>query len=290
MRFVFCLQLIAVSYVTARAQDAELIQMMSPFFQAEAQEYLVKTNDGYECKPTAKPVQAWSAGEYFGAVFVWEGPNRPEMIGCILAQRKPDERYDLMHELQSLSTSSLSDINVRDTRIFAAEKPGIEFLDVKVKSGVSPNPKLRLTQMRSLARECDMLLTGDNEVVLRVLTTPIYRYAETDDDNVIDGAIFAFVGSNGTDPEGLCVIEAIEKEGSRPGWRIGFARFTWRSMQASFRDQQVWSVQQDHGFWKAARVQSTYISGKVAELSEEEMRRFAADAKGGNANSPASDK
>ena len=270
MRLILLSGIITLLQVVGFAQEQSEMQTLLPFFQSEASAYEIETSDGEKCAATDKPLQSWTAGKYSGAVFVWTGPSRPAMIGCMLTHKTGNKKFEVMHELQSLSTAPLPDINVRNVRVFAPEKPGIVFHEASSKLGVSPNRVLRLRQMRNLASESEMTLTGDSRVVLRQLTTPIYRYPNRDE-NVIDGAIFAFVGSLGTDPEGLCIVEAIQDADRNRSWRIGFARFTWRSMEAKFRDSTVWSVEQDHGFWKARRVTSNYISGKVVDLDEQEI-------------------
>jgi hypothetical protein len=66
---------------------------------------------------------------------------------------------------------------------------------------------------------------------LRMLPQPLYRYQSTDPD-VLDGALFAFVTSAGTDPEVLVVIEARKQSGADP--------FTWQFAIARFTDTQLW--------------------------------------------------
>ena len=68
--------------------------------------------------------------------------------------------------------------------------------------------------------------TRERRWELRLLPQPLYRYESTDPD-VLDGAVFAFVTSAGTDPEALLVLEARKPAaGCDPVWHYAIARFT----------------------------------------------------------------
>ena len=61
---------------------------------------------------------------------------------------------------------------------------------------------------------------------LRLLPQPLYRYQSTDPE-VLDGAVFSFVTSAGTDPEILLIIEARRKpEAAGHSWQYALARFS----------------------------------------------------------------
>ncbi len=84
--------------------------------------------------------------------------------------------------------------------------------------------------MRELRRDFSAT-TEDNKAKrweLRILPQPLYRYDGTDPD-LIDGAVFSFVTSAGTDPEALVVLEARKpalNPKREPVWHYGVARFT----------------------------------------------------------------
>ncbi len=77
---------------------------------------------------------------------------------------------------------------------------------------------------------------------LRLLPQPLYRYESTDPE-VLDGAVFSFVTSAGTDPEALVVIEA-RKPNSTDGlvWHYGIARFTDLQLWVRHKDKEVFSA------------------------------------------------
>jgi hypothetical protein len=77
---------------------------------------------------------------------------------------------------------------------------------------------------------------------LRLLPQPLYRYKSTDPD-VLDGALFAFVTSAGTDPEALLVIEARKPAaGGGPVWHYAAARFTDLNLWVRHKGQEVYTA------------------------------------------------
>ena len=79
----------------------------------------------------------------------------------------------------------------------------------------------------------------DRNWELRLLTQPLYRYKSTDPD-VLDGALFAFVTSAGTDPEALLVLEARKTRATNaPVWHHAVARFTDLNLWVRHKGKEV---------------------------------------------------
>ena len=106
-----------------------------------------------------------------------------------------------MHEFHSLSPDPFH----------AGERGGSGWLLRNPASTLEPIPDapepannraLRLTQMRDLARRFSSQVQRENSKwEMRMLTQPIYRYEIADENSaVVDGAVFAFVWTAGTDP------------------------------------------------------------------------------------------
>lgn len=106
-------------------------------------------------------------------------------------------------------------------------------------------PARRLAQMRSLAIEFTAELTDyrrndtDERQALHLLTQPIYRYL-SDDPELIDGAMFAFV--LGTDPEIFLLLEDRRLQGANH-WQYGLARMNDESLMVRHKEQEVWRLQ-----------------------------------------------
>ena len=67
------------------------------------------------------------------------------------------------------------------------------------------------------------------------------------DSNVVDGAVFAYVWSNGTDPEILLLLECRREKDGMLTWKYGPARFTHRGLRVEHGGQEVWKVGEGHG-------------------------------------------
>lgn len=98
--------------------------------------------------------------------------------------------------------------------------------------------------MKDLARRFSCRLTGDADgEQLRLLPRPLYRY-QTNRDNLIDGALFAFV--QGTDPEVVLVLEATRRD-KRSEWRYALTRLSMATLEADLDGKSMWAVPADSG-------------------------------------------
>lgn len=101
--------------------------------------------------------------------------------------------------------------------------------------------KLRLRQMRELARRFQVITKSEPDVELRLMAQPIYRFA-AESSGILDGAVFAFVEA--TDPDFLLVIEAHRERGaSAPEWRYTLARLCSRPVEVKLDGQPLWSAE-----------------------------------------------
>jgi hypothetical protein len=201
---------------------------------------------------TSTPVLRWAnpaANGEDGAVFVWLSQGRPEAIGTFFTYRRASTgEIVLKHSLHSLSSQSLT-ADYRDQRVWWPKVPGVEFRPVQQSPPPAETARLRLLQMKALAKEFSGKLVDlkGASFDLRLLPQPLVRY-EPSRTNVLDGAIFAL--AEGTDPQALVLIEARRtREG--PRWEYGFARFHFAHLWGYHRDKEVWHVEADPSQTKA---------------------------------------
>ena len=119
--------------------------------------------------------------------------------------------------------------------------------------------------MRTMAREFSATThdAKNNRYELRLLPQPLYRYESTDP-QVLDGALFAFVTSAGTDPEGVLVIEARKPAGGgNPVWYRALARFTDLNLSVRYKGTEAFSA--------------PLIRGNVLKIYPNEEYRIYAD-------------
>lgn len=193
-----------------------------------------------------EPVYVWTnpirGGEQDGEVFVWTCRGRAEVIGTFFSYPATGER-NLNHELHALSTTTL-DVAREGANTWTPQAPGLDLAPIPGAPAPGRTPAQRLSQMRALTR--DFAAETEDEKGgrwdLRLLPQPLHRYESTDPD-VLDGAVFAYVTSAGTDPEAILVIEARKpSDGGAPAWHYGLARFTDMNLAVKHRGRQVFSV------------------------------------------------
>jgi hypothetical protein len=161
-----------------------------------------------------------------GAVFLWTLDGRPRLIASTYPVPSGIEQ-----ELTSLSERPL--IARKDGQLLNRFPPGLEWKPVPNAEPPVASRTLRLTQMRRIAER--FRVTGNRNAQsfdARMLTQPVYRSpAEAS----ADVAVFAFV--QGTDPEAIVLIEAVET-----AWRYGLARLTVVPISATLDDDRVWDL------------------------------------------------
>lgn len=99
--------------------------------------------------------------------------------------------------------------------------------------------RLRLVQMRAIARSFKGTQFQNGEQPLRMLPQPIYRY-EKESDESLDGAIFAFLRE--TDLETILVIEAAKQKDGPAVWKFDCSRVSISPQQVEYKDRVAWSV------------------------------------------------
>ena len=126
-----------------------------------------------------------------------------------------------------------------------------KFADLPRSPEPAARPALRLPQMRALAADFAVVdYFGDQEmkVDLRLLTQPVYRYAE--EGRIVDGAVFVF--AHGTNPECCVLVEAYrDDKGSR--YRYAVAPMSIYRLEARYKGEVVWSVPRRHSGFRNAR-------------------------------------
>lgn len=198
-----------------------------------------------------EPVYVWTnptrAGGQDGAVFVWVCRGRAEAVGTVFSFPGRGKR-GVAHEFHSLATTVLDvsrpEVGSNPARSWAPKVPGVTPARFPDAPAPERTPAQRLAQMRALTRAFSGT-TQDQQGrrwELRLLPQPLYRYESTDPE-VVDGAVFAFVTSAGTDPEALLVLEArTPAGGGAPAWHYAAARYTDMALRMRLKGAEVLSV------------------------------------------------
>jgi hypothetical protein len=222
-------------------------------YTGEAEQYTIHrdASRGEKLELRPKPVYIWTnplrAGGQDGAVFVWTYRGRAEVLGTIFSNPATGKR-GISQEFHSLATTVL-DVSREPPpgstgRTWSPKVPGLTLASIPEAPAPADTPVQRLSQLRALARGFSGTTEDKdkNRWELRMLPRPFYRYESTDPD-VLDGAVFAFVSSAGTDPEAILVVEARKAPGaSKATWQFGAARFTDMSLVMRYKDKNVFSA------------------------------------------------
>ncbi len=230
----------------ARAKRERLLEI----YAGEAEGYTIYRDASHKDRAELRrePVYLWTnpvrGGGQDGAVYVWICRGRAEVLGCFFSYPANGPRH-LSHEFHSLSLSVL-DVERSGGRasIWRPMGPGIEVAPIPGAPAPGSSASERLSRMRTLAHEFSGSTKDqeDRRWELRLLPQPLYRYESTDPD-VLDGALFAFVTSAGTDPEALLTIEARKPaQADAPVWQYGIARFTDQQLWVRHKGKEVFSA------------------------------------------------
>jgi hypothetical protein len=233
----------------ARGKHERLLQV----YLGEVRQYTMNRGSGGReaLELREKPVYVWTnplrAGGQDGAVFVWTCRGRAEVIGTIFSNPATGTR-GIQHEFHSLAPTSL-EVSRRPPagstgETWSPKGEGITLAPVPGAEAPADTPARRLNQMRSLARAFSGTTEDKdgNRWELRMLPQPFYRYESTVP-AVVDGAVFAFVTSAGTDPEALLVLEARKEPGAAgPTWQFAAARFTDLSLVMKYQGKSAFTA------------------------------------------------
>jgi hypothetical protein len=188
-----------------------------------------------------KPIMRWANDDdWSGDVFVWTHGGRPEVIGCILSG--PGEKRPVFHEFHLLAARPIAAADLQTRRRWEP-KEGLAPSPVPDAATPAATAAARLTQMRKLSREFVAHMSADGEWELRLLPQPLFRYGGGDNEaDVVDGGLFAYVWTKGTDPEVILLLEARRTEGGL-AWHFSPVRFSNRPVWLHHQDKEVWRVE-----------------------------------------------
>jgi len=231
------------------APSARTADRLQALHLADAKKWNMYLDEGRKTKAelVEKPIYVWTnptrSGGQHGAVYVWNDHGRPVAVGSIFSHPETGQRM-VCHEFHSLATDTLlPERGPEDQRW--DPKASVKFQPLPGAPTPEASPARRLIQMRSLAREftAHSIDYQMERWELRLLGQPLYRYEKAEGD-VVDGALFAFVTSAGTDPEVVVALEA-HKSGDALAWHYRTIRFSDSNLYVQHLGKEVWSSVRD---------------------------------------------
>jgi hypothetical protein len=230
-------------------QSAKVAEVLGALHLEEGAKWRMYLDSAHktEAELNKKPVYIWTnptrSGGQNGCVYVWTFQGRPQIIGSIFSHPEGGRRV-ICHEFHSLATGTLEPEREGDAEKWGP-KAGIKMETLPGAAAPDASPTRRLAQMRSLAREFSGHTIDVNKErwELRLLSQPLFRY-EKPEGEVLDGALFAFVTSAGTDPEVVLAIEARKIEGGS-AWFYRAVRFSDSNLYVQHKGKEVWTSVRD---------------------------------------------
>ena len=255
----------------------QFIELLKSHYHNHASAYVLGSGND-QSKPfrmEEKPILTWtSTGDaiWSGDVFVWTSDGRPQVIGCVGSWPIDDSTRGVFEELHSLSTQPLAETTLDSSLKWRSETAGVELKDIPDAAAPANDARRRLSQMRRLTDrfKASMAINNGTEE-LRLLTQPLFRYSG-ESRTVIDGAIFAYVTTTGTDPEGLLLLECHKAE-DRLNWVYAPARFTHRELWLTLDDSEVWRVANHRTPRNNAVITDPYLTRPTDPVSIDDLKR-----------------
>lgn len=211
-------------------------------YKADAEKYVFHHDAElkHELKWHGQPIMRWANDDaWSGDVFVWTHEGQPQIVGCVLSGPIGNSRL-CFHEFHSLAEGPLTQVDLLTNRRWQPEA-GLARTPVKDAPPPAETAAGRLAQMRQLCRDFTAHMEADGSWELRHLPQPLFRYGEKDAE-VVDGALFAYVWTKGTDPELILMLECRQSAGGL-AWHYAPVRFSNRPLSLEHSGQEVWSVE-----------------------------------------------
>ena len=206
-------------------------------YREDAEKLVFSHVDGKPLELLKEPIMRWhNDDDWSGDVFVWTHEGRPEVVGCILSGPFDRLRY-LYQEFHLLADKPIAAANVQDGRRWQPAE-GLKRESLSDAPQPADSASGRLVQMRKIARQFTATMEANGRWELRLLPQPLFRYGDGQGD-VIDGALFCYVWTKGTDPELLLLLEC-RRDGNRLAWEYAPVLFTNRAVWLKHDSREVW--------------------------------------------------
>jgi hypothetical protein len=223
-----------------QAKEKEKIEALRRYYGETAADYAFSRDAAGQqrLRLVEKPVMKWANDDdWSGDVFVWTHHDRPEVIGCILSGPSQNKMRIVFQEFHLLADEPLAPTDMAG-QFRWAPKEGLKRVAIAGAPPAAETPAARLTQMRQVLRDFSAHMEADGQWELRQLPQPLMRY-QPKEGPVLDGALFTFVWTKGTDPEVILLVECRKtKEG--PAWFYAPVRFSNREVWLTHHDTEVW--------------------------------------------------
>lgn len=191
---------------------------------------------------------------YESTLWIWAAGGRPTALVAVEHYPRHPKGPSWLFEIASLSTQRIAAQRDPDLR-WTAKEPGLKLRPLYDAKLPAEKAARRLSQMKDICRRFTAHESAvvEGRVELRLLSSPLYRYADADA-NVVDGAIFAF--ANGTNPEVLLILETNDDKEKDP-WHYALVQMTGGAVAVELDGKEVWQ----RGEADPPAVRDSYVNG-----------------------------
>jgi len=264
-----------------RTERGEALKQFA-YFDALAKHFSAKLASGVALERSGDSLLNWTIDRsWHGSYFVWTAKGRPVLVGCFLADsEKPDRRRGFieLHTMidepftpLSFSAGSVSAGQTYEWNPVAARNSTIPLNDV---AAPATQEQARRSQMREIAEQFQMTMfreagASDAQEELRLLPRPLYRYPASKDGS-LEGAIFAFVTTKGTDPEFLLAVEC-DPRATNNSWNVRPLRSCTRRLDLRRKGVTVWSCDEYSEARQKMKLSEPYVIITFVETSTKDF-------------------
>jgi hypothetical protein len=191
----------------------------------------------------------------WGAIVLWLDDDMPVVASSFYMRWKAKQ---LFREFASLADAPLQ-ATCDGQMVWAPESGCFARRALPEAMPPSEDERVRKSQMLRAAERF-------HSQGLRLMATPLYRYSSKKY-GVIDGAIFALVGTH--DPDVLVLLEAVKQDGGTMAWRYAIGRMRSDVMQVQLDDTEICAFD---SYWAKPDLTLPYVEQFDGNLPEEILR------------------
>lgn len=260
------------------------------YFDAQAKRFEARLDSGVALEREGESIFNWTIDRsWHGSFFVWTANGRPALVGCFLSDStKPDLRSAYV-ELYSMADQPLAPVMFTTTAQKKYEwSPRVAqnaTIPVHDRPAPAKQERLRRAQMRELAEQFEVTMfreadSNDTQEELRLMAKPLYRYPASKDGS-LEGAMFAYLTTKGTDPEFLLAVECDPRK-ETDAWRVRPIRSCTRKLELRRDGTVVWTCAPYTEALQQTKLSDPYVIIKTVEVPTSEFEALREATIGGS--------